>query len=101
MTMQKRLVTRGIVATAGLVLVAGLFFAAHAAGTERSHRQLVHGAMAEHRARVGHRGRVEHRARAEHGERAWQPHDSGALPFGSARWWEQMLREGRINGDTM
>jgi len=24
-------------------------------------------------------------------------HDSNALPFGSQRWWDQMLRENRLN----
>jgi hypothetical protein len=27
----------------------------------------------------------------------WYPHDSSKLAFGSAIWWEQMLREGRLN----
>jgi hypothetical protein len=27
----------------------------------------------------------------------WYPHDSNQLAFGSAIWWEQMLRENRLN----
>jgi hypothetical protein len=33
--------------------------------------------------------------------RSWYPHDAKQLPFGSAIWWEQMLRENRLTGDTM
>jgi len=35
------------------------------------------------------------------GDNGWQPHDTSRLPFGSQSWWDQMLREGRMNGDTM
>jgi hypothetical protein len=31
-------------------------------------------------------------------ENGWYPHDSTQLAFGSAIWWEQMLRENRLNG---
>jgi hypothetical protein len=86
--MKKRFATKCMVAAAGLVLIVGLFSAAHAAGTHlRQHAKRLHRQPAP--------GVRERR------EGAWQPHDSGALPFGSGRWWEQMLREGRINGDTM
>jgi hypothetical protein len=27
----------------------------------------------------------------------WYPRDASKLPFGSAIWWEQMLRERRLN----
>jgi hypothetical protein len=27
----------------------------------------------------------------------WFPHDSSQLKFGSQLWWDQMLREGRLN----
>lgn len=27
----------------------------------------------------------------------WFPHDANQLKFGSALWWEQMLRENRLN----
>ena len=27
---------------------------------------------------------------------AWYPHDASQVPFGSARWWDQMLRENRL-----
>jgi hypothetical protein len=30
----------------------------------------------------------------------WHPHDSSQLQFGSARWWEQMQREGRLTSDA-
>jgi hypothetical protein len=30
----------------------------------------------------------------------WYPHDSNKLPFGSAIWWEQMRRDGRLGGET-
>ena len=26
----------------------------------------------------------------------WYPRDSSKLPFGSSRWWDQMLREDRL-----
>jgi hypothetical protein len=26
----------------------------------------------------------------------WYEHDSNKLPFGSSRWWQQMLREDRV-----
>jgi hypothetical protein len=26
----------------------------------------------------------------------WYPQDSSKVPFGSARWWDQMLRENRL-----
>jgi hypothetical protein len=26
----------------------------------------------------------------------WRPHDTSKLPFGSAIWWDQMLRENRL-----
>jgi hypothetical protein len=26
--------------------------------------------------------------------------DASKLPFGSANWWDQMLREGRLSGET-
>jgi uncharacterized protein with FMN-binding domain len=89
MTMQKYAVTKPIIAAVGLVVVAGLVAPAHAASAhlpqhaKRHHRQPAQSAVAERR------------------EGAWQPRDSGALPFGSARWRQQMLREGRVNGDTM
>jgi hypothetical protein len=35
------------------------------------------------------------------GNGAWRPRDANKLPFGSTHWWDEMLREGRINGDTM
>lgn len=28
----------------------------------------------------------------------WYPHDANKLPFGSAIWWDQMRREGRLGG---
>jgi hypothetical protein len=31
---------------------------------------------------------------------AWSPRDASKLPFGSASWWEQMRREGRLGGET-
>jgi hypothetical protein len=30
----------------------------------------------------------------------WYPHESSQLQFGSARWWDQMQREGRLSGDA-
>jgi hypothetical protein len=30
-------------------------------------------------------------------ENGWFPHDSNELKFGSALWWDQMLRENRLN----
>jgi hypothetical protein len=30
----------------------------------------------------------------------WYPHDADRLPIGSAIWWEQMRREGRLGGET-
>jgi hypothetical protein len=27
----------------------------------------------------------------------WYPHDANQLQFGSALWWDQMRREGRVN----
>ncbi len=87
--MKKRRVIKPIVAAAGLALIGGFFSAALAANSHpRQHAKHYHRQPA-----TG--------ARAERREGAWQPHDSSALPFGSGRWWEQMLREGRINGDTM
>jgi len=77
-------------AAAGLVLAAGFADAALAADAAhaRQHAKRYHRPPAAVRAPRGGGG-------------AWRAHDSGALPFGSGGWWEQMLREGRLNGDTM
>jgi hypothetical protein len=32
--------------------------------------------------------------------KGWYPHDSSKLAYGSAIWWEQMQREGRLGGDV-
>lgn len=31
------------------------------------------------------------------GDSAYYEHDSSRLPFGTQRWWDQMLRENRLN----
>jgi hypothetical protein len=37
------------------------------------------------------------RARYRNGGSEYYEHDSDSLPFGSQRWWDQMLRENRLN----
>jgi hypothetical protein len=37
------------------------------------------------------------RARYRNGDSEYYEHDSNSLPFGSQRWWDQMLRENRLN----
>jgi hypothetical protein len=35
--------------------------------------------------------------RHQNGGSGYYEHDSSSLPFGSQRWWDQMLRENRLN----
>jgi hypothetical protein len=37
------------------------------------------------------------RLRYRNGDSDYYEHDSSSLPFGSQRWWDQMLRENRLN----
>jgi hypothetical protein len=32
--------------------------------------------------------------------KGYYPHDASKLAYGSALWWEQMQREGRLGGDV-
>ena len=88
---QNQFMRKLVVAAAGAVLLVALADTGRAAGA--AHRR--HYAQRSHRP-VPPAVRAPRRP-----DEAWHAHDSGALPFGSGRWWEQMLREGRINGDTM
>ena len=44
-----------------------------------------------------HRGRQAYgyRGAGPYGERDYYVHDADKLPFGTSRWWDQMLRENR------
>jgi hypothetical protein len=41
----------------------------------------------------------EHRPRSDSGD-AYVVRDADKLPFGSAIWWDQMQREGRLGGEV-
>jgi hypothetical protein len=83
-----------VLVVAALLLVAGSAGDARAAGSSKLHK---HHAQRYDRPAPPARG-ARQRYPGDHG---WQPHDASKLPFGSTSWWDQMLREGRINGDTM
>jgi len=40
-----------------------------------------------------------HSSARSYGADAYVDRDVNRLPFGSAKWWDQMLREGRLGGE--
>jgi hypothetical protein len=76
----------------GLVLAGAVASAAAAAGTahSRKHKRIV----------SAHQHHTFVRRERQADNEAYYVHDANKLPFGSQRWWEQMVREGRIGSDA-
>jgi hypothetical protein len=78
------------VAAATVSLVAGSACEVNAADYSMSHKRHAKG---HYRYVVRHHGYKQEYPDAN----GWYPHDANQLKFGSALWWDQMLRENRLN----
>jgi hypothetical protein len=76
-----------VAAIATVSLVASSAYEVNAKGYSKAHKQR----FSRHAARnLGYKPRYPDTS-------GWYPHDSSQLVVGSTAWWDQMLREGRLN----
>jgi hypothetical protein len=82
-----------ILVVAAMVLAAVCALDARAAGSSKPHK---HHGKRHDRQTPPARGALP----TSPGNNGWRAYDTSELPFGSRSWWDQMLREGRLNSDT-
>ena len=79
-----------VIVAAGLSLIALPVSEVSAADYSKAHRRHAEPYYRHARPNIDHA--PEYSASS-----GWYPRDASKLPFGSAIWWEQMLRERRLN----
>jgi hypothetical protein len=84
-----KIVAVAVVAVAAMSLVTGSVCEVNAAGYPNSHKRHAKSQYPEYT--------VRRYKPAYPDASGWFPHDANQLQFGSALWWDQMRREGRIN----
>jgi hypothetical protein len=82
-----------VVAVAAASLIGGLAGEVGAEGYTKTHRHQHYAKRHYYPYAAGDHGYKQ----AYPDKYGWFPHDASKLAFGSALWWDQMLREGRIN----
>jgi hypothetical protein len=80
------------VAVAAVSLVAGLACEVNAEGYSNAHKR-----HAKRHYYPRYATRIHGYKQAYPDANGWYPHDSNELKFGSKLWWDQMLRENRLN----
>jgi hypothetical protein len=79
-----------VAAIATASLVASSAYEVNAKGYSKAHKH--------HGQRYSRHVARDHGYRPSYPDRSgWYPHDSSQLVVGSTAWWDQMLREGRLN----
>ena len=76
-------------AIAAVSLVAGPVCEVRAAGSSKTHQRRAKRYYRHARPTVEHQPTYPDAS-------GWYPRDASKLPFGSALWWDQMMREGRL-----
>lgn len=84
-----KIVAAAIVAVAAMLWVTGSMCEVNAAGDPNSRKRHIKRHYTEYA--------VRRYKPAYPDASGWFPHDANQLQFGSALWWDQMRREGRIN----
>jgi hypothetical protein len=70
-----------VAAIASVSLIASWTYPVNAKGYSKAHKHYARSKRYSHR----------------YNPTGWYPHDSSQLVVGSTAWWDQMLREGRLN----